>query len=104
MMNYKLKLLDINFLVMQGFNILEVEIDSEINYFQTNDFEPPSVGSVMSAPYMTFTGVNITEFIRNSGFNQMSTEIYKNSFNKLVLESRKISYKFSERHNWRFYS
>lgn len=104
-MNYNDKILDINFLVSKGFNIVEVEIsDGTSNFFQTNDFEPPSIGSVMSAPYMTFQGIDITEFIKNSLFNQANIELYLERFNKLINDGQKLNYKFSDKHNWRFFN
>lgn len=103
-MNYKLKLLDIIFLVSQGWSILEIEIDGQSHFFQTNDFEPPSIGSVMSAPYLTFKGLDVSEFIKNSGFNQANTEVYKERFSQLINTSYQINHKFSDKHTWRFFN
>lgn len=104
-MSYKQRILDIQFLVSQGYSIVEIEINEISHFFQTNDFEPPSIGSVMSAPYLTFKGIDITEFIDNSGFNQASTELYKERFNNLVNSGKQqISFKFSDKHVWRFFN
>lgn len=104
MMNYKDKLSDILFLISQGHSILEIEIDEKSHFFQTNDFEPPSIGSVMSAPYLTFKGLDITTFIENSGFNQANTEVYRERFSQLMVNSIAINHKFSDKHTWRFFN
>ena len=103
-MSYKTKKLDINFIVSIGFPVLEVEVAGESLFFQTNDFEPPNGGSVMSVNYLTFKGLDITEFIENSGFNQMNTTIYKANFEKKVDSGKFINFKFSDLHVWRFYT
>ena len=106
-MNYREKILDINFLINEGWSIVEVSMDDDkgSSFFQTNDFEPPSIGSVQSAPYLHFKGVDITDFIQKSGFNQSNPEIYRQRFRQFVEDgNNKVSFKFSDKHLWRYYN
>ena len=103
-MNFKDKKLELQVLINDGWSIVEIEIENESHFFQTNDFEPPSIGSVQAAPYLHFRGIDITEFLMNSGFNQGNTEIFRQRFNTHIGKDEKMSYKFSDKHVWRFFN
>lgn len=106
MMNYKDKKLDILFLIEEGFSIVEVEMgeNNSSEFFQTHDFEPPSIAAVASAPYLTFSGIDITEFLQNSVFNQGDVTLYRQRFNDTLSKGRKMNFKFSDKHKWRYFS
>jgi hypothetical protein len=104
-MNYKDRTNDITFLTRKlSISVIEVEVGETSLFFATNDFEPPSIGSVISSPYLTFSGVDITEFLENSVFNQGSPELYRERFVKLNDYTENNNYKFSDKHVWRHYS
>ncbi len=103
-MSYKMRILDIKFIIGIGYPLLEIEVNGESRFFHTNDFEPPNNGSVMSMNYLTFSGWDMTEFIENAGFNQMNTSIYKDNFEKRINQEKSMHFKFSDLHIWRFYT
>lgn len=105
MANYREKKKEIQYLV-DTFNeeILEVKIDEgDSIFFRAKNFEPPSIGSVQSAPYLTFDGIDISDFLDSFIFNSDSDRIKVNFYNLLEKEkSRK--YQFSDKHTWRLYN
>lgn len=103
-MSYKMRILDINFIISLGYNVLEIEMAGESRFFLTNDFEPPNSGSVISANYITFRGRDMTEFIENSGFNQMNTSLYRENLERKITNMKETNFKFSDLHVWRFYT
>ena len=58
----------------------------------------------MSAPYMTMTGYDITDFMENAGFNQANTNMFKERLEKLLSDSKVRDFKFSDKHTWRYFN
>jgi len=103
-MNFTAKRDDIGFITGMGFPILEIEVDGKSTYFFTNNFEAPNLSNIQSSPYLTFKGIDITHFIENSIYNMGSEALYGERFAKQIEKGRKIGYKFSDKHIWRFFS
>lgn len=103
-MNFTAKRDDILFIVGMGFPILEIEVESKSTYFFTNDFEAPNLSNIQSAPYLTFSAVDITHFIENSIYNMGSEALYRERFVHFIEKNKRIKYKFSDKHTWRHFS
>lgn len=104
MANYNKSKEEIKCIVNEGHSILEIEIDGESAYFFTNDFEPPAIGSVTSNPYLTFSGIDISQFLTTADYSLNVKQIFLERFATTIRDAQIMSYKFSDNHIWRFYS
>lgn len=86
-----------------GHNILEIEINSQSRFFIARQFEPPVGGSVSAAPFFTFTGFDITEFLVGNIYTEGNIEQFKIALESLENKSKDNDYKFSDSHIWRFF-
>lgn len=93
-------------LVEDGHDILEIEMGGQNNFFLVEGFEPPVGGTVHTAPYLQFTGMLINDFLNNSIYSQIDATQFLSRFNIKYSpkDTRRNSFKFSEKHIWRFYS
>lgn len=104
MVNYSLKKEAINALVESGKNILEVEISGESRFFKVSSFEPPVGGSVSALPYMSFSGIDVTEFIAADVFSEVDLVNYLARFDFKFQNKQEKSFMFSDNHVWRYFS
>lgn len=102
--NYSSKRLAILALVNSGKNILEIEIAGESRFFKVISFEPPVGGSVSALPYMTFTGIDVTEFVLADVFSEADVHNYLARFDFKFQSQQEKSFMFSENHIWRYFS
>lgn len=89
-----------------GRNILEIEISNSSRFFDVKEFEAPVGGSVSAAPFFTFSGIDITDYLTINTFTLhiRNMESLKNSFESFVQNKKNHSFKFSDLHIWRYYS
>jgi hypothetical protein len=104
MANYSIKKEAISALVESGRNILEVVIDNDSRFFKVSSFEPPVGGSVSALPYMSFTGIDITEFITADVFSQADLINYLSRFDFKFQNVQEKTFMFSDNHIWRYFS
>lgn len=91
-------------LINEGFDILEVNINEEVVYFLAENFAPPVGGTIQALPYLSFKGVCIDDFLKNSVFNESNINGYVQLFVSKGYDKQMINYQISENHQWRFYS
>jgi hypothetical protein len=107
-MDYKNKELKskINSLVDRDFNILQIKStnENESLYFIVQNFEPPQINTVSSLPFLSFSGIEISEFLGNNVYNQSLDEYYLMSFLTFMETNKEYLYKFSDLFTWIFYS
>lgn len=104
MANYSDKRLAIEALVESGKNVLEVEIGGQSRFFKVSSFEPPVGGSVSALPYMTFTGIDVTEHILGDVFSQADVLSYLSRFDFKFQNQSEKKFMFSDNHIWRYFS
>jgi hypothetical protein len=103
MVSYKTKKEAIRFLNSRGIEILEVEINNESFFFSVRTFEPPVGGSVSSATFLQFTGVDITDFLEGDVFTGSQNDSYFRRFDDKFSRGENFKFLFSENHTWRLY-
>lgn len=86
-----------------GHNVLEVEIAGKSEFFIAKQFEAPVGGSVSAAPFLTFSGYNINNFLVNNIYSQGNLEMFKVKLEQMDRDTKSQDYQFSDLHVWRFY-
>ena len=86
-----------------GHNILEVEIAGTSRFFIARRFEAPVGGSVSAAPFLTFTGFDITDFFVGNVYSEGNMNTFKIAWEAIELVAKDRDYKFSDKHVWRYF-
>lgn len=94
----------IEFLVLEGHTILQVQLDDEFLYFVVFKWQEGYFNTAQSVEFNTVEGINITEFIRkNSALCSNRVEFISN-FNKELDKGNLIRLEFQKSCLWFKYS
>lgn len=108
MANYKSKELQdkINILMDKNYNVLQVtEPDGgDSLFFIVQSFEPPQTNSVSSSPFLSFKGIEFSEFLGNNVYNQALDDNFILAFDTFLKKNREYFYKFSDKYSWVSYT
>ena len=96
----------INAITKKDFNILEViePYGGDSCFFIVKNFEPPQSNSISSSPFLTFIGLEISDFLKDNIYNQSLDENFNNSLFSFQEKNEEFLYKFSGDYLWIFYS
>jgi hypothetical protein len=101
--NYESKVKIVKTLALQGFDILEIEIQGTIFWYLSKAFEKSSMGAIQNSPFLSITGKDITDFIQNFILNT-NIAVLSDKIRQIDETEKNMVMQFSDKHIWRFYT